>query len=104
MRDQLKLSADQCRAILVHLIAQGDVARRHWFEELSEIAAQEDWPSSVTAPYQLLTEREFALIWNGDADARQRVLAPYLTRTQLAELRRSTKQWKEFARQAFGEI
>jgi len=40
MQDHLKLSADQCRAISVHLIAQGDVARGHWFEELSEIAAQ----------------------------------------------------------------
>jgi hypothetical protein len=95
-----RLSADQCRAISGHLIAHGDVVRGEWFKSLSKIAWQEDWPSSATAPFALLTEDESASLWNGDADTRQRVFAPYLTPTELAALRQSAKKAGEFYRKA----
>jgi hypothetical protein len=93
-----RLSADQCRAISGHLSAHGDVARSDWFKELAAIAAQEDWPSSATAPFELLTEQESASIWNGDPGARQRVFAPYLTQTELATMRRQDQEASEYMR------
>jgi hypothetical protein len=93
-----RLSADQCRAISEHLFAYGDVARGNWFKELAERAAREDWPSSASAPFKLLTDQESASIWNGAAGARQRVFAPYLTQTELAALRRRDNEAREFMR------
>jgi hypothetical protein len=99
-----KLSADQCRAISEHLITHGDAARGNWFKELAEIAERDDWPSSVTAPFELLTEEESASIWNENPNTRGRVFAPYLTKTELAALRRRHKETVEYAERVFRKM
>jgi hypothetical protein len=102
MATMLSLSADQCRTIAEHLLASAETAARgRWFAELAETAEREDWPSSCTAPFHLLTKEESGAIWNGQSALRQRVFAPFLTETERATLRRDARETAEYARMAF---
>ena len=97
-----RLSADQCRAIAECLLVAADTADRGLhFAQMAEIAEREDWPCSATAPYQLLTREESGAIWNAPYWTRQRVFAPYLTKTQQAALRHDLKNAGALARKAF---
>jgi hypothetical protein len=96
-----RLSADQCHAIAEHLVGTVEtVDRGRWFAELAKTAEREDWPSSCTAPFQLLTPEESGAIWNGPSSLRQRVFAPYLTKTERPALKRSAKDLHDFGQKA----
>jgi hypothetical protein len=93
LRPKTRLSADQCRAIAEVLLAKEETALRgRWFADLAEIAERYDWPSSGTAPYQLLSKAEWSAICNSSFSLNQRVFAPYLTATEQASLRQSLKE------------
>jgi hypothetical protein len=53
---RLRMSADQYRAIAECLSAKPELAKRAcYFEAMAESATLNDWPSSATAPYLVLT-------------------------------------------------
>jgi hypothetical protein len=105
MNDTPRLSADQCLAIAEYLLKTAETqARGRWFAELAKTAERGDWPSSCTAPFQLLTKEESAAIWMASPALRQRVFAPYLTKTELEALRRRATQGAEFGRKASADL
>jgi hypothetical protein len=97
-----RMSADQYRAIAECLSAAPDMIKRaKYFASMAETAEWDDWPSSATAPCLLLTTEELDVIANAPYWSRQRVLAPFLTATEQAALRQSTKDAAKLFRQAF---
>jgi hypothetical protein len=83
LRPKSRLSADQYRAIAEFLLAKEETAKRgRWFAGMVETAKYLDWPSSCTAPFELLTKEEVSAIWNGSFSLRQRVFAPQGKPTQ----------------------
>jgi hypothetical protein len=82
-----RMSADQYRAIAECLSTKPEMAKRAaWFADLARTAEQYDWPSSAVAPCQVLTSEESSAIWE-IYGFRQRVFAPFLTKTEQAALR-----------------
>jgi hypothetical protein len=97
-----RLSPDQCRAIADHLLGSAETAERgRWFAEMAETAEREDWPSSCSAPFQLLSREESAAIWVASFAMRQRVFAPLLTKTERDSLSHEMKEAGALAQKAF---
>jgi hypothetical protein len=111
----MKMSVDQNLAMAQHLrrsahaLAQDDQKRRtildraRSFLMLAKQARDEDWPSSVSAPFVILTSEESESAWS-DPPTRQRVFVPYLTATELEALQRSANETSEYARKAFAHL
>lgn len=109
------MSSDQNLTMALHLrgkahaLAPSDPKRMgvweraKFFLSLAMRARDEDWPSSATMPFQILTDKESESAWN-DPPTRQRVFAPYLTPTELEALRLSNKETSEYARKVFAHL
>jgi len=100
-----RLGADQYRAIAEHLLASLETAQcGRWFASMAETAEREDWPSSATAPFAVLTREESSAIWNGSFALRQRVFAPFLTASEQAALRKDLKETVEWMKKRSAEV
>jgi hypothetical protein len=68
---------------------------------MAESATLNDWPSSATAPYLVLTAEELEALADAPFWTHQRVSAPHLTVTEQAALKQSAKEAMELGRKAF---
>jgi hypothetical protein len=101
---RMRMSADQYRAIAECLSAKPELAKRAcYLEAMAESATLNDWPSSATAPYLVLTAEELEALADAPFWTHQRVSAPYLTATEQAALRQHAKEALALARKAFSE-
>jgi hypothetical protein len=110
-----KMSFDQHAAMAVHLrrkmhgMAAEDPlrsavrVRAKSFLALARTARDDDWPSSATAPFYVLTQDEAASAWT-DRGTRQRVFFPRLTATEIARLRQKAKDTSAFARTLYPHL
>jgi hypothetical protein len=101
---RLRLSADQYRAIAEGLSAKPEMAERaRWFAGMVETAERLNWPCSATAPHLVLTPQEIDALSNAPFWTRQRVFAPYLTKTELASLKQHAKEMHDLGQMGFAD-